>query len=54
MRVLEPENRVRTGVMAVVIAVLATLVGQSFTSVPMLFEAWVMATNLVRGPSNAS
>ncbi len=37
MRVLEPENRVRTGVMAVVLAVLATLVGQSFSSVPMLF-----------------
>ncbi len=37
MRALEPENRVRTGVMAVVLAVVATLVGQSFTSVPMLF-----------------
>jgi phospholipid/cholesterol/gamma-HCH transport system substrate-binding protein len=37
MRVLEPENRVRTGVMAVVLAVLATVVGQTFTSVPMLF-----------------
>ncbi|WP_396932140.1 MCE family protein [Mycolicibacterium sp.] len=37
MRALEPENRVRTGIMAVVLALLATGVGQSFTSVPMLF-----------------
>jgi phospholipid/cholesterol/gamma-HCH transport system substrate-binding protein len=36
MRALEPANRVRTGIMAVVLAVLATAVGQSFTSVPML------------------
>jgi phospholipid/cholesterol/gamma-HCH transport system substrate-binding protein len=37
MRVLEPVNRVRTGIMAIILAVLATAVGQSFTSVPMLF-----------------
>jgi len=37
MRVLEPENRVRTGIIAIVLAVLATAVGQTFTSVPMLF-----------------
>jgi phospholipid/cholesterol/gamma-HCH transport system substrate-binding protein len=37
MRALEPENRVRVGIMAITVAVLATVVGQSFTSVPMLF-----------------
>ncbi|WP_301122541.1 MCE family protein [Mycolicibacterium fortuitum] len=37
MRALEPENRVRVGIMAVVLAVLVVGVGQSFTSVPMLF-----------------
>jgi phospholipid/cholesterol/gamma-HCH transport system substrate-binding protein len=37
MRALEPENRVRVGIMAITLAVLATAVGQSFTSVPMLF-----------------
>lgn len=37
MRVLEPQNRVRMGVMAIVLAILATGVGQTFTSVPMLF-----------------
>jgi phospholipid/cholesterol/gamma-HCH transport system substrate-binding protein len=37
MRVLEPQNRVRIGIMAIILAVLATAVGQSFTSVPMLF-----------------
>ncbi|WP_067970874.1 MCE family protein [Mycolicibacter icosiumassiliensis] len=37
MRTLEPENRVRTGIMAVVLAVLATAVGQTFTSAPVLF-----------------
>jgi phospholipid/cholesterol/gamma-HCH transport system substrate-binding protein len=36
MRVLEPETRVRTGIIAIVLAVLATAVGQTFTSVPML------------------
>lgn len=36
MRVLEPGNRVRTGVMAIILALLVTAVGQSFTSVPML------------------
>jgi phospholipid/cholesterol/gamma-HCH transport system substrate-binding protein len=37
MRALEPANRVRIGIMVIVLAVLATAVGQSFTSVPMLF-----------------
>lgn len=37
MRALEPENRVRVGVMATVLVLLVTGVGQSFTSVPMLF-----------------
>ncbi|MDY6870261.1 MAG: MCE family protein [Actinomycetota bacterium] len=37
MRALEPGNRVRIGIMAIILAVLATAVGQSFTSVPMLF-----------------
>ncbi len=37
MRALEPENRVRTGAMAIILTVLATAVGQSFTSAPMLF-----------------
>lgn len=37
MRALEPENRVRIGILAITLAVLATAVGQSFTSVPMLF-----------------
>ncbi|SBS79685.1 Virulence factor Mce family protein [uncultured Mycobacterium sp.] len=37
MRALEPENRIRTGVMAVIMAILAVAVGQSFTSNPALF-----------------
>lgn len=37
MRALEPENRVRVGIMALVLVLLVTGVGQSFTSVPMLF-----------------
>ncbi len=37
MRTLEPGNRVRIGAMAVGISLLVTAVGQSFTSVPMLF-----------------
>ncbi|WP_396922456.1 MCE family protein [Mycolicibacterium sp.] len=37
MRVLEPQNRIRTGIMAVIVTVLVTAVGQSFTSVPALF-----------------
>ncbi|MEE6176940.1 MCE family protein [Mycobacterium sp. 050134] len=37
MRALEPENRVRIGVFAITLVVLATAVGQTFTSVPMLF-----------------
>ncbi len=36
MRALEPSNRVRTGIMAVILTVLAIGVGQSFTSVPIL------------------
>ncbi|HEX9833181.1 MAG TPA: MCE family protein [Mycobacterium sp.] len=36
MRALEPSNRVRTGIMAVILTVLVIGVGQSFTSVPML------------------
>ncbi|MGH3555929.1 MAG: MCE family protein [Mycobacterium sp.] len=36
MRALEPANRVRTGILAITLAVLATAVGQSFSSVPML------------------
>lgn len=38
MRALQPANRVRTGTMAVILVVLATAVGQSFTSVPMVFS----------------
>ncbi|OBI41360.1 mammalian cell entry protein [Mycobacterium kyorinense] len=37
MRTLEPANRVRVGAMAIVIAALVVGVGQSFSSVPMLF-----------------
>ncbi|WP_319446867.1 MULTISPECIES: MCE family protein [unclassified Mycobacterium] len=37
MRALEPENRVRVGIMALLLVLLVTGVGQSFTSVPMLF-----------------
>ena len=37
MRALQPENRVRVGIMALVLVLLITGVGQSFTSVPMLF-----------------
>ena len=37
MRALEPENRVRVGIMALVLVLLVTGVGQSFTSVPMIF-----------------
>ncbi|OFB35824.1 mammalian cell entry protein [Mycolicibacterium sp. (ex Dasyatis americana)] len=37
MRALEPENRVRTGIIAIVLSVLAVLVGQGLTSTPMLF-----------------
>jgi phospholipid/cholesterol/gamma-HCH transport system substrate-binding protein len=36
MRSLEPSNRVRIGILAITVGVLATAVGQSFTSVPML------------------
>ncbi|MBS4727949.1 MCE family protein [Mycobacterium sp. SM1] len=36
MRALEPANRVRTGTIAIILALLVTAVGQSFTSVPML------------------
>ncbi|MCA2296955.1 virulence factor Mce family protein, partial [Mycobacterium avium] len=37
MRTLEPPNRVRIGLMGIVVTVLVIGVGQSFTSVPMLF-----------------
>lgn len=37
MRALEPENRVRVGILALVLVLLVTGVGQSFTSVPMIF-----------------
>lgn len=37
MRALEPENRVSVGIMALILMLLVTGVGQSFTSVPMLF-----------------
>ena len=37
MRALEGSKRVRTGLIAIVIVLLATAVGQTFTSVPMLF-----------------
>lgn len=37
MRALEPGNRVKIGIMAIILVLLATGVGQSFTSVPMLF-----------------
>jgi phospholipid/cholesterol/gamma-HCH transport system substrate-binding protein len=37
MRTLEPDNRVRIGAMAIVVAALVLAVGQSFSSVPMLF-----------------
>src|ERR1700755_3312609 len=37
MRVLEGSNRVRNGLMGILILLLVIGVGQSFTSVPMLF-----------------
>ena len=37
MRTLEPANRLRIGLMGLVVTVLAVGVGQTFTSVPMLF-----------------
>src|SRR5580693_232213 len=37
MRALEPPNRLRIGVMGVIVVLLVTGVGQSFTGVPMLF-----------------
>src|SRR5277367_1145799 len=37
MRALEPANRRRIGLMAIAVALLVILVGQSFTSVPVLF-----------------
>src|SRR5215469_4126692 len=36
MRTLEPPNRLRIGVMGIVVTALVIGVGQSFTSVPML------------------
>ncbi|MFZ3269140.1 MAG: MlaD family protein, partial [Mycobacterium sp.] len=37
MRSLQPSNRVRIGVMGALILTLIVVVGQSFTSAPMLF-----------------
>ena len=37
MRTLEPPNRVRIGLMGILVLLLVLGVGQSFTSVPMLF-----------------
>ncbi|MCV7261050.1 virulence factor Mce family protein [Mycobacterium shimoidei] len=37
MRTLEPANRVRIGVLAIAVSILVVGVGQSFSSVPMLF-----------------
>ena len=37
MRTLEPANRRRLGLMTVALVTLVTGVGQSFTSVPVLF-----------------
>ena len=37
MRTLEPPNRVRIGLMGIIVTVLVIGVGQSFTSVPMIF-----------------
>ena len=37
MRTLEPANRARIGLMGVLVVALVTLVGQTFTTVPMLF-----------------
>ncbi|GBE67556.1 Mce family protein Mce1C [Mycobacterium sp. MFM001] len=39
MRTLEPANRVRIGALAIVVALLVVGVGQSFSSVPMLFAS---------------
>ena len=39
MRTLEPANRLRIGLMGLVVTVLAVGVGQTFTSVPMLFAS---------------
>ena len=37
MRVLEGSNRVRSGLMGIIILIVVIGVGQSFTNVPMLF-----------------
>src|SRR6201987_4400079 len=39
MRTLEPANRLRIGLMGLVVTVMVVAVGQTFTSVPMLFAA---------------
>ena len=39
MRSLQPANRVRVGVLAIAVVVLVVGVGQSFSSLPMLFAA---------------
>src|SRR6185312_2536594 len=37
MRTLEPENRLHIGIMGIIVTILVIGVGQSFTSVPMIF-----------------
>src|SRR5690625_1722090 len=37
MRTLQPPNRFRIGLIGLIVVVLATVVGQTMTSVPMLF-----------------
>src|SRR5689334_1035487 len=39
MRTLEGSNRVRVGLMAIIVLLLVTGVGQSLTSVPMIFAS---------------
>jgi phospholipid/cholesterol/gamma-HCH transport system substrate-binding protein len=39
MRTLEPPNRLRIGLMGIVVTVLVIVLGQGFTSVPMLFAS---------------
>jgi phospholipid/cholesterol/gamma-HCH transport system substrate-binding protein len=39
MRTLEPPNRLRIGIIGMIVLVIVVVVGQSFTSVPMLFAS---------------
>lgn len=53
MRALEPANRFRTGAMSIILVALSLGVGQSFTSVPMLFASpsyygWFFDTGGIR------